>query len=182
MFIVGTLNDRCHAAAFSKITSLSPSYTSHANKVQCAACSHGTCRCVWGCCKVVVYIIRHPDIKPRTVGESQAKANWIRNSVEEVGVAGPHTLLTTRWHSKSSPRMEPPSEPDPKADPQQHGAEQSSNRLDIKAKHGKKSKYSPKTVSDVETLWGPYVPLRNDGKLYIYIYIIRHRGPWCYSG
>ena len=43
MFIVGTLNDRCHAA---------PSYTSHANKVQCAACSHGTCRCVWGCCKV----------------------------------------------------------------------------------------------------------------------------------
>jgi hypothetical protein len=31
-------------------------------------------------------------------------------------------------------------EPDPEADPEQHGAEQSSKRLDIKAKHGKKSK------------------------------------------
>ena len=47
------------SAAFSKITSLSLSYTSHAIKVQCAACSHATCRCVWGCCKFVVYIIRH---------------------------------------------------------------------------------------------------------------------------
>jgi len=34
------------SAAFSKITSLSLSYTSHANKVQCAARSHATCRCV----------------------------------------------------------------------------------------------------------------------------------------
>jgi len=60
--------------------------------------------------------------------------------------------------------MEPPREPDP----EQHGAEQSSKKLDIKAKHGKKSKYSPTTVSDGETLCGPYVSLRNDGKLYIY--------------
>jgi hypothetical protein len=35
---------------------------------------------------------------------------------------------------------------------EQHGAEQSSKRLGIKAKHGKKSKYSPQTVSDGETL------------------------------
>jgi hypothetical protein len=40
--------------------------------------------------------------------------------------------------------MEPPREPDPEADLEQRGAEQSSRRLDIKAKHGKKSKYSPK--------------------------------------
>jgi len=37
-------------------------------------------------------------------------------------------------------------------DPEQHGTEQFSKRLDIKAKHGKKSKYSPKTVSDGATL------------------------------
>jgi hypothetical protein len=34
------------SAAFSKITSVYLSYTSHANKVQCAARSHATCRCV----------------------------------------------------------------------------------------------------------------------------------------
>ena len=53
-------------------------------------------------------ILPGPDIRPRTVGESQAKASWIRNSAEEVGVAGPHTSPTTRWHSKSSPKLEPP--------------------------------------------------------------------------
>ena len=90
----------------------------------------------------------------------QAKANWIRNLAEEVGVAWSHTLPNTRWHRKRSPWMEP--------DPEQHGVEQSSKRLDIKAKHGKKSKYLPKSMSDGETLWGPYVPL-NDGKIYIYI-------------
>jgi len=57
------------------------------------------------------------------------------------------------------------------ADPEQHGAEQSLKRLDTKAKHGKKSKYSPVIVSDGETLRVLYVPLRNDGKLYIYIYV-----------
>jgi hypothetical protein len=36
-------------------------------------------------------ILAGPDIKQRTVGESQAKANRTRNSAEEVGVAG-HTL------------------------------------------------------------------------------------------
>jgi hypothetical protein len=51
-------------------------------------------------------ILAGPDIKPRTVGESQAKANQTRNSAEEVGVAGPHTSPTTRRHSKSSLRME----------------------------------------------------------------------------
>ena len=44
------------------------------------------------------------------------------------GVAGPHTSPTTRWHSKSNPRMEPPGNPTPEADFKQHGAEQSSNR------------------------------------------------------
>jgi hypothetical protein len=38
------------------------------------------------------------------------------------------------------------------ARPLQHGAEQYSKRSDIKAKHGKKSKYWPKTLSDGETL------------------------------
>jgi hypothetical protein len=42
-------------------------------------------------------ILAGPDIKPRTVGESQTKANWTWNSAEEVGVAGPHTSPTTRW-------------------------------------------------------------------------------------
>jgi len=65
--------------------------------------------------------------------------------------------------------MESSGNQDPAADPEQHGAEQFLKRLDTKAKHGTKSKYSPVIVSDGETLWGPYVPLRNDGKLYIYI-------------
>jgi len=30
-------------------------------------------------------ILAGPDNKPRTVAESQAKANWIRNLAEEVG-------------------------------------------------------------------------------------------------
>jgi len=54
--------------------------------------------------------------------------------------------------------------------PEQHGAELSLKRLDTKAKHGMKSKYSPVIVSDGETFWGPYVPLRNDGNIYIYIH------------
>jgi len=54
--------------------------------------------------------------------------------------------------AKAALEWNPLREPDPEADPGQHGAEQSSKRLDIKAKHGKKSKYSPKTVSDGETL------------------------------
>ena len=99
----------------------------------------------------------------KNCGESQAKAIWIGNLAQEVGVAGSHTSPTTRWHSKSSPRMEPLGN----QTPEQHGAEQSSKRLDIKAKDGEKSKYSPKTVSDGETLWGLYVPSWNDGKLYI---------------
>ena len=56
-------------------------------------------------------------------------------------------------------------------DPEQHGAEQTLKRLDTKAKHGMKLKYSPVIVSNSVNLWGPYVPLRNDGKLYIYVYI-----------
>ena len=40
----------------------------------------------------------------------------------------------------------------PEAYAEQHGTEQSFKRLDIKTKQGKKSKYSPKTVSDGETL------------------------------
>ena len=32
----------------------------------------------------------------------------------------------------------------------------------LEEKHGKKSKYSPETVSDGETLWGSYVPLRKN--------------------
>jgi len=43
-------------------------------------------------------------------------------------------------------------EPDPEADPEQHGAEQSLKRSDNKAKHGMKLKYSPEIVSDGETL------------------------------
>ena len=62
-------------------------------------------------------ILAGPDIKPRTVGESQAKASWIINSAEEVGVAGPHTSPTTRWRSKSSPRMEPPGNQTPRQTP-----------------------------------------------------------------
>jgi hypothetical protein len=53
-------------------------------------------------------ILAGPDIKQRTVGESQAKANRTRNSPEEVEVAGPHTSPTSRRHNKSSPGMEPP--------------------------------------------------------------------------
>jgi hypothetical protein len=52
-------------------------------------------------------ILAGPDIKQITVGESQAKANRTRNSAEEEGVAAPHTSLTSRRHSKSSPGMEP---------------------------------------------------------------------------
>jgi len=54
--------------------------------------------------------------------------------------------------AKAALEWNPHGEPDPEADPEQHGAEQSSKRLDIKEKYGKKSKYSPKTVSDGETL------------------------------
>ena len=39
-----------------------------------------------------------------------------------------------------------------RADPEQHGAEQYLKRLDTKAKHGTKLKYSPVIVSDGETL------------------------------
>ena len=54
--------------------------------------------------------------------------------------------------AKAALEWNPPGEPDTKTDPEQHGAEQSSKRLDIKAKHGKKSKNSPETVSDGENL------------------------------
>ena len=59
MFTAGTLHERCHCTMFCCIFKNYKSYTSHANKVQYAACSHATCRCVWGCCKFIVYIIRH---------------------------------------------------------------------------------------------------------------------------
>ena len=62
-------------------------------------------------------ILAGPDIKPKTVGKSQAEANWIRNLAEEVGVAGPHTSLTTRWHSKISLTMEPPGNRIPRQTP-----------------------------------------------------------------
>ena len=39
-----------------------------------------------------------------------------------------------------------------RSNPEQHGVEQSLKRLDIKAKHGMKSKYSPVIMSDGETL------------------------------
>jgi hypothetical protein len=54
--------------------------------------------------------------------------------------------------------MEPPREPDPEADSKQHGAEQSSKRLDIKAKRGKKSKYSPKPCQMAKLCEGPMFP------------------------
>jgi hypothetical protein len=53
-------------------------------------------------------ILAGPDIKPRTVGKSQAKGNWIRNSAEEEwGGWATHTSPTTRWHRKAALEWNP---------------------------------------------------------------------------
>jgi len=79
--------------------------------------------------------------KPIELEIRQRKCGWLGHTLRRP--PGDIAKAALEWN---------PQETDPVADPEQHGAEQSSKRLDTKTKHGKKSKYSPVIVSDGETL------------------------------
>ena len=106
--------------------------------------------------------------KPIELEIRQRKWGWLGHTLHRP--PGDTAKAALEWN---------PQETRSQGSPDQHGAEQSLKRSDIKAKHRMNSKHSPETVSDGKTLWGPYVPLRNDGKLLLLLLLLLKKGNGC---